>query len=215
MTAQDPNKFDFIVEYFEDLDRKIEALPRLADHGFEDEALTLCLVYIDGLAQALYWPDERNGVNFVRALCEHSGDLEFGLVHPLQLARALEAMKPAWHPIAAAVRAAFPGPSYELSEVTSVLNALNGRLATAQLTVLAPEVWRGTIAAIAYYRMRIPAVHQLGAATISFDSSNVDGKSARPLDLARLQRAARMLAAEVRRRSLHAGEWFGMGSDLA
>jgi hypothetical protein len=209
MTARDPDEISLIIAYFDDLDRKIDVLSRLAAHGFENEALTLCLVYIDGLAQALCWPDERNGVNYVRALCEYSGDVELGLVHPLQLARALEAMKHTWHPTAAAVRVAFPGPSYELCEVAAVLDTLDGPLTGAQLTALATELWRGTIAAVAYYRMRNPAVHHLGAATISFGGTTLSGEPARPLDLARLQAAAKRLAAEAKRRSLEAGEWFG------
>jgi len=205
----DQAKLGFIVAYFDDLERKIAALAGLSENGYEDEALTLALVYIDGLAQRLCWPSEQNGVNFVQALAEFSNDPEMALVHPLQLAKALERMNASWHPIAAAVRTAFPGPAYELLSTSTILSTVARALTAQQGQDLAREAWRGTIAAIAYYRMRNPAVHALGASTLSFGNTTHAGNPAQPLDLPRLQQAASHLAAEARRRSESTGDWFG------
>lgn len=214
MSDSSSAKADFIKAYFDELDRKIDVLTRLAEAGFKDEALTLCLVYIDGLAQRLMWPSDKSGFNYVAALSQFANDEELGMLHPKQVAGALDDMKPAWHPVAAAVRAAFPGPAYELIPAAAVLSALTG-LNAAQISMLQSEMWRGTVAGIAYYWMRNPAVHALGASTLSFDGSTFLGQPAKRLDLSRLQAAAKNLAFEARRRSEVAGEWFGNDAVLA
>jgi len=43
-------KREFIAAYFEELEKRIAFLVTLHDQDHEDEALLLCLVYIDGLA---------------------------------------------------------------------------------------------------------------------------------------------------------------------
>lgn len=208
MPSANSDKMGFSSAYFDELERKIEVLSQLAETGYRHEALTLCLVYIDGLAQRLCWPSERNGANFVRALGEYTKDVEMSLVHPLQLSRALARLKPAWKPVSTAVGAAFPGPTYELLSASTVIAALGSTVSAQQRGDLEREIWRGTIAAVAYDRMRNSAVHALGASPRSFDSTRYAGKPAQPLDLPRLQRAARDLAAEARRRPEATGDWF-------
>ena len=205
----------FISAYFDELEHKIEALTNLTNEGYRDEALTLCLVYIDGLAQRLCWPSERNGVNFVKALTEHTNDVEMGLIHPLQLIRVLDSLKAKWKPVSTAVRTTFPGPAYDLLLPGHLITAVAGVLSSVQRADLTREMWRGTIAAVAYYRMRNPAVHALGASTHSFSNTRYAGNPAQQLDLARLQRAARDLVAEARLRSETSGEWFGNDLILA
>jgi hypothetical protein len=73
-------KAHFIRAYFERLDRKIDMLTRLAEAGYKDEALTLCLVYIDGLAQRLMWPSDKSGFNYVAALSQFANDEELGMI---------------------------------------------------------------------------------------------------------------------------------------
>ena len=56
--------------------------------------MTLCCVYIDGLGQALYFPDNRSAFNFVRALREYGEQPYFGLVHPNGLVRWVKSQEP-------------------------------------------------------------------------------------------------------------------------
>lgn len=214
MTSGSPSKLAFIRAYFDELERKIAVLTALADEGFKDEALTLCLVYVDGLAQRLAWPSDKAGFNYVTALAQFGQDVELGMVHPKQLADALDRMKAPWHPIASAVRAAFPGPTFQLLPAATVVASLTSLLPN-QALLLQDEVWRGTVAGVAYFRMRNPAIHALGASTLSFGATSFRGKPAKSLELRRLQSAARHLAAEARRRSEAAGEWFGSDAIVA
>ena len=51
----DPDKVFFIKAYFDNLRQRIDNLTKLhASASFRDEALILCLVYIDGLASNYY-----------------------------------------------------------------------------------------------------------------------------------------------------------------
>lgn len=138
-----------------------------------------------------------------------------GLVHPLQLFRALDGLAATWQPACTAVQATFPGPPYELTAPAGVAAALRTALTVSQVNALDRELWRGTIAAVAYYGMRNPAVHALGASDHSFSQTTYAGKSAQSLNLLRLQRAARELAVEARRRSEASGEWFGNDAILS
>lgn len=160
------------------------------------------------------WPSDRSGFNYVAALSQFGNDEALGMIHPKQLADALDNMKPTWHPVAAAVRGAFPGPAYDLIPATAVLSVRTG-LNAAQLSMLQSEMWGGTVAGIAYYWMRNPAAHALGASTLSFDGSTFRGQPAKRLELPRLQAAAKNLALEARHRSEVAGEWFGNDAILA
>jgi hypothetical protein len=205
----DSGKLHFIVAFLDELDRKIERLGELADAEFTDEALTLSLVYIDGLAQRLMWPSNQSGANFVNALREFSGDVELGLIHPLQLNRAMDRMGEKLKPIARAVTETFPGPSYELLRERDVLDLLAPKLDAQQLKDLADAISRGSVARVVYEIMRNQAVHRLGAGTISFSGTMFAGRAAQELDFRRLQRAARNLSAEARRRSVATGQWFG------
>lgn len=208
-------KMYFIKAYLDELDAKIERLGAMADAGYKDEALTLCLVYVDGLAQRLSWPSDKSGENFVNCLSSYASDTELGLVHPLRLVRALDAMKSKWQPIKAAVQSAFPGPGYDLLRPSEVSEALAHSLTPFQRRDLEREMWRGTIAAVAYFSMRVPAVHALGASDHSFSSTTNAGQPALSINLPRLQKAAHDLAKEMRRRSEANSEWFGNDEILA
>lgn len=89
-------------------------------------------------------------------------------------------------------------------------------LAPQQLAALRGELWRGTIAGVAYYWLRNPAVHGIGASVpLSFGNTTVAGAPAQPLTFARLHAALTHLVAELRRRSEATNEWFGNDQTLA
>ena len=114
MQPHDTAKLGFIRAYFDEEERKVAALSQLAASGYADDALVLCLVYIDRLTQKLCWPSDKTGSNFVRALADFGEDPELPLIHPKQLVFALKRLSPSWQPLAAALEQRFPGPSYDL-----------------------------------------------------------------------------------------------------
>lgn len=79
-----PDKAFFVTAYFEQATLRIERLAKLhseklGEVSFKDEAFTLCLVYIDGLASCFY--GEANSKTFCKALRELSGNPLFGKLH--------------------------------------------------------------------------------------------------------------------------------------
>lgn len=114
-----------------------------------------------------------------------------------------------WEPIREVVAALFPGPSYELLTREEILSRAGATRTSVQRNQLEREIWRGTIAAVAYYPMRNAAVDALRASSHSFSITTNGGEPALPLDLSRLKAAARNLAREFRRRSEASGQWFG------
>jgi len=70
----DPDKTRSIEDYFESMQGRFDSLAQLNagllnGHSFRDEAIILCLVYIDGLASSYYGRGKGNGgKNFCKAL---------------------------------------------------------------------------------------------------------------------------------------------------
>lgn len=203
-------KRDFIEAYFDEARQRIAFLGELAHEGHDQEAMTLCLVYIDGFSQRLCWPSTRSGRNFVDTLVQFGGDPEFGLIHPLQAQRSFEAMKGPWKAIAKAVAFAYPGPAYELCRAAAFENTMAPHLTAPELAQVRAEIWRGTVASVAYHRLRNPSVHLFATAgSITFSATSCEGKPVNALTFERLHAALGRLAAEARRRSEANNQWFG------
>jgi hypothetical protein len=95
--------------YIDDAKAKVAFLGELAQTGHKDEAMTLCLVYIDRFAQKLFWSSNQSGRNFVNALIQYGGDSFMRLCHPEQAVRAFAEMKEPWRTVSAKIAAKFPG----------------------------------------------------------------------------------------------------------
>jgi hypothetical protein len=211
MSENEHGKMFFISEYFNQEEKNLSFLPILFQDGHPDEAMTLCLVYIDRYAQKLLWPGDKSSKNFVDALVTLGGDPILALVHPLQAIRRFKKMKsPWWQQIAAGLETVFPGPNYELQAQPDFLANLAPHFSRNELHKVKGELWRTTIAAVAYYWLRNPSVHGLGPGqNTSFSGSTYEGKPVPNLDLKRLHDAAAKLLAELRRRSEKTGQFFG------
>ena len=199
-----------ITSFFDDAEARVAFLDDLADTGHEPEAMTLCLVYIDRFAQSLCWPSASTGRNFVDALIQFGGEPLMALAHPLQAARAFGEMKTPWKALAERIAGAFPGPSHEVVPIPTFEQALAEHVTTAELAQLKPELWRATIANVAYQHLRNPAIHAFGTGGgIILSKTTWNGQPISILGFAILRNCARGLIAEARRRSDANGQWFG------
>jgi hypothetical protein len=203
-------KREFIAAYFEDLERKVAFLLTLAEQGHEDEARLLCLVYIDGVANWLNFPNANSPRNFSRALMQHGNDEFFSLVLPQWLLKAVP-----WNSAPAGLEAALTAaisalPPNEAYQPTEFLDALRQYLNAAQLEWLETELWRGSIANAAYVALRSPGVHELGASHgLSFPNT-FRGHALPRIDLHTLHPALVSLVAHAKRVSEATGDWFGV-----
>jgi hypothetical protein len=212
-TASNDNevtKRDYIVTFFDEARDRANLLLDLHRKNYRSEALTLCLVYIDSFSQWLFWPRDQSGRNFVGALVEFGRDSDYGLLHPLAVVRTFAEMKPQWKDFGARVQTLFPGPRYSLFEKSEFLKRFTDAFSRKELKLVEAELWRGTIANIAYSRLRNPSVHKFGRnREISFDNTTFQGTPARNLTFERLHCGLLGLIDEARRRSLVNNQWFG------
>ncbi len=202
-------KFEFIKAFHDEAESRIEFLADLHKEKHEQEALTLCLTYVDSFAQWLCWPSSESGKNFVNTVVNFGGNLLMGLIHPLQAIRSLESLKPSWQQIAEKIKQVFPGSKYELISKDEFLTKLNASLATDELAQLKAECWRGTLAATAYYFLRNPSVHSFGATELSFSGTMYQGKPISNMGFVELHAILKNIHNELRRRSENNIQWFG------
>ncbi len=210
MTPELEAKRGFIAAFFDEAEARHAFLAELHDNGHGHEAMTLCLTYIDSFAQWLCWPSHSTGRNFVTSLTSFGGDPLLSLIHPLQASRAFVQMRPSWQAIGGRLKAAFPGSAVDLMSEAQFLAALTPHFNQAEIRQMSAEIWRGSVAAVAYFRLRNPSVHGFGAASsITFDRTSYQGQVVSELDFQRLHKAARPLIVEARRRSESTIQWFG------
>jgi hypothetical protein len=202
-------KRDFIDAFHDYAEERIKLLQQLFSDGHQDEAMTLCLSYIDSFSQWLEWPSDKAGQNFVKAVVNFGNDSFMSLVHPLQAVRTFDRMKPCWKVIATHISNVFTGPSYELLEESEFLSRLSTHLSEGELKKVKGELWRTTVAGIAYFGMRNFAIHKFGATPLTFSNITYLGHPVSGLDFHRLYKVVSNLHSELRHRSETTGQWFG------
>ena len=203
-------KHSAITAFFDDAEARLAFLDQLTESGHEREAMTLSLVYIDRNAQALCWPSDSAGRNFVDALIRFGREPLMGLAYPTLAALTFASMAPLWKAIAAEITNAFPGPSYELMPVPSFEKAIANHISASQLAKLRPELWRTTVANAVYRHLRNPAIHGVGTGGgLYFSKTEWNGQPAPIIGFAILRNCARGLVAESRHRSEMNYQWFG------
>ncbi len=203
-------KLEFINAFHEEADEKIDFLVWLNNEKHQQEALTLCLIYIDSFSQWLCWPSSGSGKNFVKAIVGFGGNPLMGLVHPLSAIRSLKMLSPEiWGPISNQIQNVFPGTAYELISEDDFLEQLKLTLTSEQFKTLKSECWRATLAAIAYYSLRNPSVHSFGALELSFSSTTYRGENIEGMGFTVLHKIVKNLHEELHRRSLANIQWFG------
>jgi hypothetical protein len=204
-------KMSFITAFFDDLDRKIEFLLELSNSGHGTEATLLCSCYIDSLALALYWPEEKSNFCFVRILKEYGGEEFLLYIHPKMLEEALAIMNHKWLKVALSkilpILQKARGKLYNDSEMIDMLST---KLTKDEQEKLGSESWRETLAAIAYSRIRVPSVHGFGAPNgISFDNTTFRGQPVPTIGFSMLYVCLKRIASAVCELSLSSEKWFG------
>ncbi len=213
---------DYIEAFFKVLNDKVAFLRRLFDSSHQDEAMTLCCVYIDGLGQAIYFPDKRSSFNFIRALREHGEQPEqpyFDLVFPTGLVRWVDAWvkdKEEKHPqfrgLSTKVDSALASVKGQLVSEADLRRVLSQGLSHNEFQIVSPELWHGTLAYVAYQRLRSPFVHTLrGYSGVSFGQTTYNGQPVPEIDFSRLYGALESVIRYAYKISVESGKFFGYG----
>ncbi len=210
MTISDEDreaKLIFIEAFFEEFERRIERLPKLLADSFKDEALTLCVVYIDHLASGHFGGDQSNNENFSRALRTLSGDSLFAMIHPRDL---LEKAAGFCHEALPLLESVVQNHPNALLEEALLRRAVQeSGLAEPVKQKLNSNLWRASIASICYSHIRGQLVHGPGSGGLLFEDSLYKGKVGVKVDFDLLYRALRSIYDSVKTKSLQNAEWFG------
>jgi hypothetical protein len=198
---------DHIQMFFQVWDDKISFLRQLFDDGHYDEAATLCYVYIDGFAQAFYWPDRHSGRNFVKVLREHGGEPHLDLIYPPRFLRWVrEDGNKKVKKLAQKLESALQPYETILASEPDVRAVLQQTLSQNELQQLVCDVWRGTLASSAYEWLRNPFVHGLRSYSgIRFTQVTYQGGPVPEINFLLLHEALTSIAHRVRELS----EWSG------
>ena len=201
-------KRHMIDAYWDDVAERVEYLNELVKRGRFTEALTLCSTYLDGVASVLAPAGSKNGPAFCAALVAHEDSPYFSLIHPLQAIRETGRLGGDWPAISSKLATVFPGRQYDLHTEADFMAAVKGSLSASECALLAPELWRASLAGIAYYWIRNPAVHELGgASTIGFSTSYYLGKPVASMSLPEFMPVLRKMIAAARANSHAKGAW--------
>jgi len=197
----------FIKAYFDDLEQRIACLRELQAAGHENEALMLCCCYIEALGSQRYHQSNRKAKNYCTILVEYGDNALFGLVHPKQAVQVLRTVKLFVNNINA-IEAAISTIGKQLCQAQSLLELLRPILTSKQKDWLDNNLYKLTIAAISYERVRSELVHDISAAPVSFSETTYNGNPIPSIDFDLLYVALQSVFAEAKRQSVDANKWY-------
>ncbi len=199
-----------IEAFFDDLEKKACLTDRLFSEGHEDEARLLCCCYIEALGNGLNPSNPGGAQNFATVLSDHGGEPMLCLIHP----RALQNSLP-YKSIAPGSRTAVQTflnklPANEALTETGLIDAARPELLTDALSFLQRELWRGTIAAIAYSKIRSLGAHWFASpGSVRFSQTTYQGDPIPEVDFSMLRRALGRVLQDAKTLSLNTNRWFG------
>lgn len=203
----DSSKQTFINAFFRAFKDKIDRLQELRN-PYRDEAFTLCLVYIDRLASGHFGGKEgENRKNFWRALAQLSGNPLFAMIHPRQLAELTQCYCPSGVPFISSVINRQPNALLDESDVAAEIR--KSPLLDSEKRKLIENLWRSSVANIAYDFIRIAEVHGPGSGGLSFDESIYQRQQGVTLSFDMFYDALTKIHEKVTESSLATGHWFG------
>ena len=193
--------------FFRAFKEKIDRVQELRK-AYPDEAFTLCLVYIDRLASGHFGGKEgKNRRNFSRALVQLSENALFGMIHPHQLEESACRYCPSAVSFISSLINRQPNALIPENDVAAEIR--QSSLLDGEKRKLVENLWRSSIANIAYDFIRVAEVHGPGSGGLSFDESIYQGQKGVTLSFEMLYDALQHIHQRVTEASLFTGHWFG------
>jgi hypothetical protein len=205
-----------IIDYFDDLDARIETVRLINGESHTDEALLLCCAYLDSLASLRYRNPERSHFYFVKLLGEHGRDQRLGLVHPVQFLHALDEHRSKWSAEVSTktktMLLQLVGALYEASDFRDRLRAV---LSVDEQEKIRENLWRGTLASIIYTDVRCELVHGIAPSIsphrVNLSTTTWNRRPVGPIDFGFVQTILESVSSDLRSLSVGRGELFGHG----
>ena len=187
---------------FDRLKRRCEFLEELYKSGHTQEAMLLCLCYIDGLAW-LGWAESSGSTRrFIHVLTRYGGNADLRDIGPGHLLDAFCDASERLRALAGRIETAI-GHSASLRSRDEIIELVTPSVTTDELERLKKELWRGTLAATAYRVLRCALVHESWAHDgIRFESRDLPGQ-VQVLDFWMLYGCLQRILPEAKQRFLY------------
>jgi len=202
------DKAFFIKAYFDDLKGRVAFLAELFGMGKKDEALMLTCCYIEALGTRRFGHASKIR-SYSRILIEHGRNDLWQLVHPRQIKAVLNSRVSLAAELPA-LSAAVDASGNELVDPDELVARLDPSLPSLQHKAwLRENVFRGSIAAISYERIRSELVHDISAAsTLSFSTSTYKGAPVPELSFETLFVSLQVIVTTAAEASAEANKWW-------
>lgn len=207
MNDNDSNKAFMIQAYFDDLEKRIAFLKELYDGNHTDEALMLCCCYIEALGSRQYHDSYRKAKNYYRILEEFSGNNLFKLIHPKQLRDVLKDKK-LFKANITQIDPIIDGFGQELILQKVVFDRLSPVVTKDQIEWLNDNLFKGTMAAISYDRVRSDLVHDISTLNLTFNETKFNGKPVPDINFDLLYPALMNIFDSLKEISLKTNRWY-------
>ncbi len=206
--AADLAKRHFIEAFFDDFEERRRFVDTLLQQGHDIEATILCCAYIEGIANNLFPESTDSARNFSRVLAEHGADPFLTAIHPRFLLDALPRKRAADRQCVAALKPLL-ADSVPLCQPQDILSSLSESVSTEAREVIQANLWRGSIANLAYVHIRSAMFKRgMGSPSISFSGQSFEGGPAPNLTTQRLCGALRSVLRSARDISFETNKWY-------
>lgn len=207
MNDNEADKAFMIQAYFDDLEKRIAFLKELYNRDHTDEALMLCCCYIEAIGSRQYHDSYRKAKNYCRILEEYSGNKIFALIHPKQLRTVLMNKKLFYRSITQ-VGSIIDGFGKDLILQKTVSDSLSPVINGDQLNWLNDNLFKGTMAAISYERVRSELVHDISTSNLTFNKTTFDGKLVPDMNFILMYPALMNIFHSLKDISLKTNKWY-------
>jgi len=201
------DKAFMIQAYFDDLEKRVAFLQELYDSDHTDEALMLCCCYIEALGSRKYHDSGRKAKNYYRILEKYGGNVLFSLIHPKQLRNVLGSKKLFKQNITQ-IDPIIDNFGKELVLQKVVSDQLSPVINEDQVNWLNDNLFKGTMAAISYERVRSDLVHDISTSNLTFDETTWEGNSVPDMNFGLLYPALLNIFQNLKESSLKSNKWY-------
>ncbi len=207
MNDKNSDKVFMIQAYFDDLAKRIAFLKKLYNGDHVDEALLLCCCYIEALGSRQYHDLYRYAKNYCRILERYSGNEIFSLIHPKQLRNVLTSKK-LFKTNIDRICSIIDDFGKELNPQQIVTDKLSTVLTDEQMNWLNDNLFKGTMAAISYDRVRSGLVHDISTSNLTFSETTFDGKPVPDINFELMYPALMKIFDSLKKISVKTNTWY-------
>ena len=203
----DTDKAFMIQAYFNDLEKRVAFLKKLYDLDHTNEALMLCCCYIEALGSRQYHDSDRKAKNYYRILEKYSSNELFALIHPKQLRNVLRSKK-LFEANITQIDPIIDNFGKELILQKVVSDSLSPVITEEQVNWLNDNLFKGTMAAISYERVRSDLVHDISTSNLIFEETTFNSKPVPDINFKLLYSALMNIFHNLKKNSLKSNKWY-------